>query len=205
MLENLLNRNLAASPRARELCAALRGTRLLLLVRGAPGALAFESLGTTLALRREQGAAGTAAPAAPALRDAAISGSIVDLVALAGPEPEALVQRGAVRIEGDADVAQRWRELLLLLRPDLEEELSRWVGDAAAHRIGGIAGQLAAFGRRAAETAVRNSAEYLAHERGDLVPRGEAEAFFDGVDRLREDVDRLEARLDALAGPGAAP
>ena len=199
MLENLLNRNLAASPRARELCAALRGTRLLLLVRGAPGTLAFESLGTTLALRREDDGSGKAAPA---LREAAISGSIVDLVAMAGPEPEAVVQRGAVRIQGDAEVAQRWRELLLLLRPDLEEELSRWVGDAAAHRIGGLAGRVAAFGRRAAETAVRNSAEYLAHERGDLVPRGEAEAFFDGVDRLREDVDRLEARLDALAPTG---
>ena len=50
------------------------------------------------------------------------------------------------------------------------------------------------FGRRAVETGVRNVAEYLAHERGDLVPRAEAEDFYRGVERLREDLDRLEAR-----------
>jgi len=41
---------------------------------------------------------------------------------------------------------------------------------------------------------VRNVAEYLAHESGDLVPRAEAEDFYRGVERLREDLDRLEAR-----------
>ena len=50
------------------------------------------------------------------------------------------------------------------------------------------------FGRRAATTGVRNVAEYLAHERRDLVPRAEAEDFYRGVERLREDLDRLEAR-----------
>jgi len=50
------------------------------------------------------------------------------------------------------------------------------------------------FGRRAMNTGVRNVAEYLAHERGDLVPRAEAEDFYHGVERLREDLDRLDAR-----------
>ena len=45
---------------------------------------------------------------------------------------------------------------------------------------------------------MRNVAEYLAHESGDLVPRAEAEVFLEGVDRLREDVDRAAARVDAL-------
>jgi ubiquinone biosynthesis protein UbiJ len=203
LFENMLNRNLAGSPRARELCAALRGSRLRIGVRGSPWAIRVESLGTTLAIAGEAAAAdGTPSVAGPPppgpVREARICGSIVDLVALAGPDPEALVQRGAVRIDGDAELAQQYRELGLLLRPDLEEELSRWVGDAAAHRAGTLARQLAGFARRAATTAVRNSAEYLAHERGDLVPRAEADAFFEGVDRLREDTDRLEARLAAL-------
>jgi ubiquinone biosynthesis protein UbiJ len=37
-------------------------------------------------------------------------------------------------------------------------------------------------------------AEYLAHESRDLVPRAEAEDFYRGVERLREDLDRLDAR-----------
>jgi ubiquinone biosynthesis protein UbiJ len=45
---------------------------------------------------------------------------------------------------------------------------------------------------------LENISEYLAHERRDLVPRGEGEHFIRGVDTLREDVDRLEARLDLL-------
>jgi ubiquinone biosynthesis protein UbiJ len=54
------------------------------------------------------------------------------------------------------------------------------------------------FGRRAAATGVRNVAEYLAHERRDLVPRAEAEDFYRRVERLREDLDRLEARIGLL-------
>jgi ubiquinone biosynthesis protein UbiJ len=42
-------------------------------------------------------------------------------------------------------------------------------------------------------------AEYLAHERRDLVPRNEGRQLLDGIDALRDDVDRFEARLKHLA------
>jgi ubiquinone biosynthesis protein UbiJ len=45
---------------------------------------------------------------------------------------------------------------------------------------------------------VQNAAEYFAHETRDLVPRAEAEVFLGEVDRLREDVDRAAARVEAL-------
>lgn len=111
------------------------------------------------------------------------------------------MQRGDVRIDGDAELAQKFQELMLLLRPDLEEELSLVVGDVPAHQIGRFA--RAAFGwtRKAAETTVRNAAEYLAHERRDLVPRAEADQYLRGVDQLREDVDRVAARIDLLTRP----
>jgi ubiquinone biosynthesis protein UbiJ len=48
-------------------------------------------------------------------------------------------------------------------------------------------------------------AEYLAHETGDLVPRAEAEDFYRGVERLREDLDRLEARAGLIEQAGAEP
>ncbi|MGC1728721.1 MAG: hypothetical protein WA747_05005, partial [Steroidobacteraceae bacterium] len=59
--------------------------------------------------------------------------------------------------------------------------------------------------RRAARTALANLAEYLGHERGDLVPRREGEQFLHGVDALREDVDRLAARLELLARERGGP
>jgi ubiquinone biosynthesis accessory factor UbiJ len=188
VVENLLNRNLGASPRARELCAELRERRIAIAMSGTPLRISVESTGDSLRLSRE----------ATGEFHAEIEGSPVNLVALAGPEPEALLQRGAVTIRGDVELAQRYRELALLLRPDLEEELSRFVGDAPAHQVMRLALGALAFGRRAASTTVLNAAEYFAHERRDLVPRAEAEVFFEGVDRIRDDVDRLGARFALL-------
>jgi ubiquinone biosynthesis protein UbiJ len=107
-----------------------------------------------------------------------------------------VIQRGDVRIEGDAELAQKFRELALLLRPDLEEELSLVLGDVPAHQVGRLARALVGWTQKAATTTLHNVAEYLGHERQDLVPRSEADSFLRGVDSLREDVDRLAARID---------
>lgn len=198
-IENLLNRNLGASPRARVLCTELSGRAVAVEVRGTPWHLTIESLGESLKLWRVT--SGTAPPAV----HARVSGHALALARLASPDPEEVLRRGDVRIEGDAELAQRFRELALLLRPDVEEELARLLGDTAAHRLWRAAQLMLGFGRRAADTAVRNVAEYLAHERGDLVPRAEADQFLAGVDRLREDADRLEARLALLEARAARP
>jgi len=41
-------------------------------------------------------------------------------------------------------------------------------------------------------------AEYLAHESRDLVSRPEAEHFLRGVEQLREQLDRIDARLQLM-------
>jgi len=186
-LENLLNRGLPRSPRARTLCAALAGRSVAIVVPNFVR-LRVTSTGQTLAVTRED---------APA--DASISGGLVSLLALLGESAQDVVQRGAVNITGDSDLAQSFRELLQLLRPDPEEELSLLIGDVPAHQLVRLARLGGSLGVRAADTTVRNLAEYWAHERGDLVSRNEGEQFLRGVDALREGVDRLQARLDLLA------
>lgn len=197
VIENLLNRNLGQSPAARAACAALHGRRLKLVVHDIGLQIGIESLGDTLCITRE----------AQGEFHAEVAGSPVNLLALAGPQPERLLKSAAVQVRGDIELLQRYRDLALLLRPDLEEELARLIGDTPAHRLAGFARAALAFGRRGARTAAQNTAEYLAHETGDLVPRAEAEAFLDDVDRLREDVDRAAARLDVLLAqvPDGAP
>lgn len=192
-IENLLNRNLASSPAARELCVDLAGRRFGILVTGLGVHVTVESLGASLRLTSQRGATPREAC------DAEVEGSPVNLMALAGSTPEAVIQRGDVRIRGDAELAQRFQQLGRLLRPDAEEELAALFGDGVAHQLGRFARGLLDFGRRATDTGVRNAAEYFAHESGDLVSRGEADGFLADVDRLREDVDRLGARIDALA------
>jgi ubiquinone biosynthesis protein UbiJ len=188
-IENLLNRNLPRSPRARELCESLQGKSLRIEARGLGWVVHVESLGSSVRLSR---AVGEKAP------DAEISGSLMNLGALAGPAPEEVIRRGDVTIRGDAEIAQKFRELAMLLKPDVEEELSRLIGDTPAHQALRFVRSMAGAGRRAATTSVRNVAEYLAHESRDLVPRAEAEDFYRSVERLREDLDRLDARAQLL-------
>lgn len=185
-LENALNRGLPLSPRAQALCRELAGKKLAVEVPEVARVL-VESTGDMLRVTRGDAAA-----------DAEVRGGPLGLLALSGDTPQAVLQRRGVEIRGDAAIAERFRELGMLLRPDLEDLLARAVGDVPAHQIGRFTRLAFSWGRHAASTALTNVAEYLAHERRDLVPRNEGEQFLRGVDVLREDVDRLEARLDVL-------
>ena len=135
-LENLLNRGLPRSPRARALCAELAGRSVAVEVRDITR-LHIASTGLTLAVT---------AGDAPA--DATLTAGPFGVFALLGSGAQSALQSGAVAISGDAELAGKFQELLQLLRPDLEEEVSGVVGDVAAHRLGGLARMAADFGRR---------------------------------------------------------
>jgi ubiquinone biosynthesis protein UbiJ len=187
-LEKLLNRGLPRSPRARELCAQLTGRSLGIELRDM-ARLRLSSNGATLEL------AFSDAPT-----DASLSGGPFGLLGLMLEDsPQGRLQGGTLTLGGDTELAQRFWELLQLLRPDAEEELSGLIGDVAAHRLAGLARGGLDLARRTLQTGIVNLAEYLGHERGHLVPRAEGEQFLRGVDAVREDVDRLQARLDVLA------
>lgn len=187
-LENVLNRGLPRSPRAQQLCAELTGRSVAVEVREITRLL-LESTGSTLRIT----------PAAAGGADAEIVGGPFGLLALGAERPEAVLQRGDVEIRGDAELAQKFRELVLLLRPDLEEELSGFIGDVPAHQVGRFSRMARGWFHAAARTTAENLAEYLGHERQHLIPRNEGDQFLRGVDAVREDVDRLEARIDLLA------
>ena len=185
-LANLLNRGLPRSPRARQLCAELTGKSVAIVIRDL-ARFRVSSNGQTLGVSRDAGPA-----------DATIAGGPLSLLALAGESAQAVLQRADVTISGDTEAAEAFRELARLLRPDLEEELSLVIGDVPAHQLARLARLGGRFGQRAAQTTLQNLAEYLGHERGDLVSRNEGDEFLRGVDAMREAADRLEARLDVL-------
>jgi ubiquinone biosynthesis protein UbiJ len=187
-IESLLNRNVAGSARARELVARLEGRSLEVRATPTQLALRFSVSGGRVSVS----GGGADEP------DAVIEGTPLSLAALAGPQPEDRLRRGEVRISGDAETAQSFQKLFKAARPDLEEELSRLVGDPVAHHVARAARSVLDFGRRAGETFARNMGEYLTEESRDLPARPEVEAWVGQVDRLREDVDRLEARLALL-------
>lgn len=137
-------------------------------------------------------------PAVASRDDAVISGSPFALLNLARGSSNRGPKTGTVQIRGDAEVANGYRQLFALARPDLEEELSRIVGDLPARRLALLAGQTLAWARNARRTAGENVAEYLQEESRDLVNQPELEEFLHGVDALRETADRVEARLARL-------
>lgn len=185
-IENFLNRGLPRSPRAQQLCAELAG-RCIAIEAPAMARVLVESTGNSLRITRGN---------LPA--DAEVIGGPLSLLALSGSAADAALSRGEVEVRGDAELAEKFQELGRLLKPDPEEELSLLIGDVAAHRLGRLARGALGWTRSAAATLLQDVGEYFSHERGDLVSREEGEQFLRGVDALREDVDRLDARLELL-------
>jgi ubiquinone biosynthesis protein UbiJ len=103
------------------------------------------------------------------------------------------------RISGSAEFADALGFVLRNLRWDFEEDLSKGIGDIAAHRF---ASQLKAFGawqQQAAQRMGENLVEYLTEEQPALAnPRDVAE-FAIKVKLLDDDLAALEKRIARLA------
>ena len=82
---------------------------------------------------------------------------------------------------------------------DIEEDLSKWVGDIAAHRIVDTAKQARAWRQDAGLRFTENVAEYLTEEKRAFITASELESFARDNETLRDEVARLEARLDGLS------
>ena len=184
----VLNRNIQESTPARELCLELSGT--VVAVRISDTALAAYFIVDDEAL--DVVAASSQDP------DVIITGSLLTLASLAGQSGTTAIRDGSLDISGDAELAGQFQQLLSFARPDVEEELSGIVGDAAAHRLGELARGFGRWGRDARSTMGANIREYLQEESRDAPSRYEVEKFNTGVSKLRDDVDRIEARLNRL-------
>lgn len=141
----------------------------------------------------DDGTFGAAGDEAPAVTVAVA----LSTLPLALTDPPAAMKD--VRLEGDAEFAQALAFVLQNLRPEPEEELSRFVGDIAAQRIVGLVRLSASHWRDLAERMLDNTANYFVTEDPIVVPRTEVDAFNQDVDRLRDDVARLEKRIEMLA------
>jgi ubiquinone biosynthesis accessory factor UbiJ len=100
------------------------------------------------------------------------------------------------RVEGDglfaADISGALADFdwVLALRP--------WLGDIAASRIDQFLRGIINWREQAHADAGRNLAEYAVYEQAVLAEPHTTRVFISEVDALREDVDRLEARLRLL-------
>jgi ubiquinone biosynthesis accessory factor UbiJ len=103
------------------------------------------------------------------------------------------------QIAGNAQFAETLQTLAKYLRPDIAAALSPFLGDMLAHRLDRTISSFASATGRSARNLGENLIEYLRDEKA-LFPRtGELETFAQAIARLRDDLARMEKRLDKLS------
>ncbi|MFO7642364.1 MAG: SCP2 sterol-binding domain-containing protein [Candidatus Competibacteraceae bacterium] len=103
-----------------------------------------------------------------------------------------------IKVAGDVTVGRELQTILARLDVDWEELGSRIVGDAAARQIGRFWGGLRGWRRQTGAALRRDGIEYLQQELRAVPSRAAVEQYLNAVDTLREDADRLTARLERL-------
>ena len=102
----------------------------------------------------------------------------------------------SIGFTGDAELAAALQYLAKHLRWEVEEDLSRVVGDVAAHRIASTARDFLAWQKDAGVRLGENVAEYLTEEAALVAPPAALARFGRDVADLVDALERLEKRLD---------
>jgi ubiquinone biosynthesis protein UbiJ len=130
-----------------------------------------------------------------AARDLEVRISPFLLPRLAAHEEAALRE---IEMQGDMELAQEVSFLARHLSWDVEEDLSKVVGDIAAHRFVAGARAIGRFGRDATLRTAQGAAEYWTEESPLIATRVKVEGFVRDVAELRDAVERLEKRTERL-------
>jgi ubiquinone biosynthesis protein UbiJ len=198
-LQAALNRALALDPDTRSALAALDG-RSVSLVLDTP------SLGLRIGVDGEQLTVGPVDAGHAA--DLAVHGS--RLGALLGQLPMFAGRRrpgadpGRINVSGDAELARRLQQLAAGFDPDWQQPLVAAFGPVAGVQLARLLQNALMHMRNGARDLAGNAAEFLTEESRDVIPRAEQNAFHDDVDGLRDDVERLAARVARLTAAGGA-
>ncbi|HEY7758907.1 MAG TPA: SCP2 sterol-binding domain-containing protein [Burkholderiales bacterium] len=148
-----------------------------------------------LALVLAISAEGELQPSAAPVADASARLSPLTVMRLAAGEEGA---RSGIDVSGDAALAAALAGVLRELRWDAAEDLSRLVGDIAAHRLVRLGQGVLAWQRETLSSLLAATSEYLVEERHVLPGREAVASWAREVDALRDDAERLGQRIDQL-------
>ncbi len=187
LVEDGVNRALRADPDMAARLAPLAGR--VCRIELADLGITFDAAPDATGLRL--GPAGSQAP------DVTLRGSLLAIARLATGNGR-LPASSRAEIAGDAELAHAFARALREFDPDWEEELSRYIGDVAAHLIGKTFRAARAWTADARTRVRADVSEYLREEARLLPDHAAVAAFIAEVDRLRADADRLAARVENL-------
>ena len=190
MIEEAINGVVGLDPFAREGFAKLHGRRI---------AVDFKDWGLTLQFVPDANGRLQVLKQEPGNADAVIRATPLDFVETAmADRKEDQVFKGKVVLEGDTKLAQRFSDIFAALDIDWEEQLSKVTGDVIAHELGNALTGFSSWAKRSRRVMTDNLGEYLTEERKLLPTPFEVEEWSEGVEKLRDDVDRLATRIVRL-------
>ena len=162
--------------------------------------IAFEFMSTNLTVFIFPSAAGLAIHAAYENKpDVLIKGTPTNFIMMmASSKKKSSSLPTDMQIIGDITLAQRFQEIMQNIDIDLEEPLSKWVGDTMAYQIGKFIRGSSRFAVNTGKILATDISEYLRFEINMLPDDLLVEEFSKEVDLLREDVDRFEQRLNKV-------
>lgn len=195
----LLNRGIHSRREAAELCEELVGRTLVIHIEGLPtGPWAIR-----MAASYDGVAVAVANDEAINAADAVITGTPLELRHLMFANDEASIRSGRVSIDGDLEIAEKFQNLLLVARPDLEERLAAWFGEPAAFQLTNLIHDLRDWALDSTDELALRTGEYLQDDARHVPTSEEVNEFCAAVDDVTNDVDRLEARIEQAANRGA--
>ena len=196
-LEAALNRALALDPDTREALKPLEGRKIAL-------SLETPALALQIGVAGERLQVGPVEPSEEpdlAVRST-LGGLLAQLPAFMGNalRKDNAAPVGRVHVSGDAELARRLQSLANRFDPDWQQPFvsvfGEIVGVQVANAARGALRQLHSAGVNLAQ----NAAEFVTEESRDVVGRAELNAYLHDVDALRDDVERLQAKVDRLRG-----
>jgi ubiquinone biosynthesis protein UbiJ len=103
-----------------------------------------------------------------------------------------------IKLNGDPHFAQDIQAIFKGLSIDWEEQLSKFVGDTAAHHIGKTSKEVQEWSAETRQNFYQNLTAFLQQETAQLPTRAAVNDFLNAVDELRNDVERISVRIKHL-------
>jgi ubiquinone biosynthesis protein UbiJ len=96
-------------------------------------------------------------------------------------------------------LAQAVSEILKKIKWDVEEDLSKIIGDVAANRVGILGEKVFNESKKITISIAEAFKEYWEEEKPLIAKKNRVHQFLAEIDNISEDVERIEAKINSLA------
>lgn len=104
----------------------------------------------------------------------------------------------SVKLSGDTELGQQIKQLFDSVDIDWEGHLAHFTGDVVAYQASSLFRKGMQLQEQISHSLRENVTEYLQEESRTFPPRAEVMDFFDDIDALAMDVERLQAKINLI-------